>query len=240
MDNNVQNGVTRNSNPYSNMNNNYKICYNCKQYCNINDTTCRYCGTKFAQPRPQFQTEVQSQSQGFYRNQQQQQYFQKMQQRQQYRPQTQQQQYYYPQNNPTPDAKKYSMSGFILSIVGLIGSMLSVFLPYVELTGLGYKDSTIMFGNTTDSYIILVFAFLSLVFLLCKCKTYTIDVMLSGLLFVILGIYHYQYCSSQIVQSDDYSSTLVHVGFGLYLLLFSGILTLIGGITLFVYKRNNE
>ena len=133
---------------------------------------------------------------------------------------------------------EYSTSGLIVSMIGLVGCIASVFMPFIKASAFGFVQTENLFDNSSDAMIILILSAIGLVVCSCKCKTYTVDAIIVGILNAIVGFFQYSQLSERVDKLSEYSG-MVSIGFGAYLLIVSSILTIIGGIIMFVYKRNN-
>lgn len=134
---------------------------------------------------------------------------------------------------------EYSTSGLIISMVGLIGCIASVFMPFIKASAFGFVQTENLFDNSSDAMIILILSAIGLIVCACKCKTYTVDTILIGILNAIVGFFQYSQLSKRIDELSEYSG-MVSIGFGAYLLIISSILVIIGGIIMLAYKRNNK
>lgn len=203
-----------------NQNNQYVLCPGCHNYEFRNMPQCRRCGYVFNnQMRPQ----------------------------QQYYPSYQQQSAF--KSIMTNDVSNIyvevmnphisGLIGMILALVGLIGSAISVFMPFITASAFGVSQSKPLFGNSSDAYAILFFCVADIIVVLCKCKTYGIDTILSGVFLLFIAIYHYLNTTENINEIDEYS-VIAKVGAGNYMLIICGALVIIGGIVLCVAWYNKK
>ena len=129
--------------------------------------------------------------------------------------------------------------GTILTLLGLIGCMISVFLPFLSMSAFGYTDSQNLFDNSSDAYIILFLCLLDLIIVLCKCKTHGLDTIIVGIIMLSFSGFHFMDLKEKITQMGDYSS-IVKLGSGIYVLIICSILVIAGGFTLFASQRSSK
>ena len=127
--------------------------------------------------------------------------------------------------------------GFILSVIGLIGCIISVFVPYVSANTFGYSESRSMLDNTSDSYIILV---LSVIGILATISKSGIANIIVGVINSAIGIIHIIYLNEKFSELDEYTATFAKIGPAVYILAICGILTFFGGCTILASRYNEK
>lgn len=198
----------------------FRTCPNCGKQVNVTHPSCWSCGMTF------YNQPVQQPQQMYY---QQPQYNYNQQMQYQYTPQFYQQ----PQINP-------NLIGNIISLVGLCLCLVAVFLPYISVNVLGYSQAPNMFEMTSsDAYIILGICVINAIVLICRCKKFGIDTLVSGAILLFFAIFHANNVSSKIDELGEYSG-FAKTGSGLYLLVIGALLVLIGGIVLCVMRVKNK
>lgn len=216
------------------------ICPNCKNFINLKDKKCRVCGFILSQDIVQKKNYVLCPGCKNY----------------EYRnmpkcrrcgyvfiPQ-QQIQYQYPLGYEQP--RQYQqiymdpfIFGIIISVIGFVSCIISVFLPYVKISAFGYEESINLFDNSFDAYIILLICVIGSIVCLCKCKTFTVDALISGIVLLAFSIYHINNATEKIDGLGEYSG-FTKVGSGLYLFVIGSIVVTIGGIALCITNNNKK
>lgn len=130
------------------------------------------------------------------------------------------------------DGRVLNIVGMVIALVGFGLSLIALFLPYVSVNVFGYSQSESVIASTTDSYIIIGLCAIGIIIVACRCKTYGIDTMILSVFILFLTFFHIDNVTTK-MDEIEYSG-FVKVGSGLYILLISGIIVLIGGIMLCV------
>mgnify|MGYP003300429727 CR=1 FL=1 len=201
-------------------------CPNCGKTVNATHSSCWNCGMIYHQQAVQQPQQVYYQQQPGYNPQNSQQYTATT--------------MYQPQANveiisPTVN----NIIGMIIALLGLIGCMISVFLPFMSANGFGYSDSKNLFDNSVDAFIILFLCIIDIIVVLCRCKTYGIDTIVSGFILLYFGGFHFVDIRKKI-SSIGYYGSIVKVGAGVYVLIICSILVIAGGFTLFAAQYNKK
>lgn len=149
---------------------------------------------------------------------------------------------YQMQYNPYPTQnygeQNTNLIGIILSLIGLIGCMISVFLPAISVSLLGYKESVTLFGNTSDAYIILVLCVINIITILCKCKTHGLDAVAVGIVNLFIAIAQITSIKNNMNESEF--GSFASIGVGIYVLIICSLLIIAGGITLYVMQKKSK
>ena len=212
---------------------NSKICPNCKNFVNPNDKKCKVCdyilSAELAQRKNyvlcpscnnyEFTNQPRCRRCGYVFN------------RQNFAYSFSQAQLHDIQNSNT--------IGIIIAILGVLGSIISVFLPYITVDAFGYADSVNMFENSIDAYVIIFISVLAFIVVVSKCATYEIDTLVVGIINLFFSIYHLAAISDKKASLGELRY-FTKTGIGVYLLLISSILIFIAGIILLVSKNNRK
>lgn len=215
----MENNIMQN---YQNMQSNQQnqqliLCPNCRNYEYANIPQCRRCGYVF---NNQFQQQYYPnfQRQGVFKN------------------------VAINNNSASVEVMDPNISGLIgtiLVLIGLIGSAIAVFMPFITANTFGISQSEPLFGNSIDSYFILLICIFNAIFVICKFKTYIINTFLSGGFLLFLGIFHYINTSSNIEEIDEYY-VIAKVGSGNYMLIIGSALVIVGSIVFCATKYNKK
>lgn len=210
----------------------YRVCPKCGIPLSMADVSCRNCGTVFYQEHQPSTQNYNQQTQHY------QQYSQYPNQHYQQQRCTSQYQQPIPQQYIERNGiyiNNHTIST-ILSMVGLLLCIISVFLPYVSISALGYSETVSILDSTSDSFIILAICVVDAIVILCRCKTYGIDTIVTSIILAIISYIHIQHVQTKIDGLGEYSS-LAKMGSGLYVLTIGALCMLIGGITLYKYHK---
>lgn len=154
-------------------------------------------------------------------------------------PQMYYQQQYQFQQFHNKNIKVLDIIGMVVSLIGFVMSIIAVFLPYISIDVFGYSQKASVVETTNDTYIILGLCAIGIIVVACRCKTYGIDTMLISVILIFITFFHINNIKTKL-DEIEYSG-FVKIGSGIYLLLISGIIILIGGIILCVaHSKKNK
>lgn len=206
----------------------FRQCPNCGSSVNVNLPSCWSCGMIFYQQPTQ-------QPQPMYYQQPQYNYNQQMQYQQTLYQQAPQYNYAVPIHKPI----NAELIGMFVALIGIILTIISMFLPYVSANILGYKEVVSIFDSTNDSYIILIVCLIDAFILLLRKNTYGIDTFATGGLSLFFVLFHLNHINTKIADAGEYTN-FIHIGTGIYLWLVSTLLIFGGGITLWKSQKDKK
>lgn len=123
--------------------------------------------------------------------------------------------------------------GVIVTITGLVLSLLALFLPYASVMDLfGDKETIIMFGKDYDAYIIFAFAFVDAYLVLRQEDHYKVSTIIGGIVCLFFAIRRIMDLTTKAEELSLFDG-MIEKGIAVYVLLISGIVITVGGVILY-------
>lgn len=123
--------------------------------------------------------------------------------------------------------------GVIVTITGLVLSLLALFLPYASVMDFfGDKETIIMFGKDYDAHIIFAFAFVDAYLVLRQEEHYKVSTIIGGIVYLFFAIRRIKDLSVK-AQELSLFDGMIEKGIAVYVLLIGAILVTVGGVILY-------